>query len=178
MAVKTALSGGLTARHLRAIARIRDRIEPRDAYNGYCWDASELAARYLIKQGLDAQLCEGAGAVRDRGHVYVLLGDGTIIDPTLDQFYPGGRGNYTGDWAGEAVKEWDRREYGIEGLPGANPWFGSVAVIPPSHPFAQHYWSHRNPAWAQGEVGQEYWREKPAWYCALHHLDEPGLPSL
>jgi hypothetical protein len=179
MASKTALRGGLAPKHLRAIARLRDSVPPDDAYNGYCWDVSELVASYLQKQDLDAELCESAGAVRDRGHVYVLLGDGTIIDPTLDQFYPGGRGNERGDWNSPVWAERDREEHGIEGLPGDNPWFGQVAVIAPDHPFAQHYWSHRNPAWAAGEVSHEYWREyregKPAWYLALHGLASPSL---
>jgi hypothetical protein len=181
MAVSTKSPSPLTAKQLKAIARLRDSVEPSDAYNGYCWDVSEMVAQYLQKQGLAAELCESAGAVRDRGHVYVLLGDGTIIDPTLDQFYPGGRGNERGDWASKVWVKRDQEEHGIEGLPGDNPWFGQVAVIPPHHPFAQHYWSHRNPAWAGGEVGHDYWREfwqeTPAWYLALHGLDGPSLLS-
>lgn len=178
MPAKTLLPGGLQRRHLQAIARIRDRIDPRDAYNGYCWDVAELAARYLLEQGVECEFCEGAGAVRDPGHAYVILTDGSIIDPTLDQFYAGGRGNYTGDWASEAASEYDREEYGIEGLPRENPWFGQVAVIPPEHPFAQHYWSHRNPALAGGEAGQEYWAKKPGWYLKLHGLEPPEVDDL
>jgi hypothetical protein len=130
---------------------------------------------------LDADLCDGAGAVRDYSHTYVLLGDGTIIDPTLDQFYPGGRGNRAGDWTDSIWVKRDREEYGIEDLPSENPWFGEVAVIPVDHPFAQHYWSHRYPARAAGELGEaghDYWLEQPAWYRALHKLDDLSPPSL
>ena len=178
MLTKPASTGGLTRKQLKAIARLRDSVEPSDAYNSYCWDVSELVASYLQKQGLEAELCDGAGTVRDYSHVYVLLGDGTIIDPTLDQFYPGGRGNLQGDWTNEIWVQRDRQEHGIEGLDAENLWFGMVAVIPPDHPFSQHYWSHRNPAWAMGEVGREYWLEKPAWYRALHNLSSVEAVAL
>lgn len=174
MSKKTANLGGLTPRHLAAIARLRDGVEPSDAYNGYCWDVSELVASYLQKQGLDAELCDGAGAVRDGSHVYVVMGDGTIVDPTLDQFYLGGRGNERGDWTSQVWADRDK-EYGIEGLPSENLWFGAVAVIPADHPFAQHYWSHRNPAWIAGEEGRDYWSQAPTWYKSLHGLDDLDL---
>jgi hypothetical protein len=85
----------LSVVHTRAIIAMRASVDPEDTYNGYCYDVSEIVAERLRDAGVHAELCD-AGAVRDRSHTYVITDDGTIIDATLDQFYPGGRGNRTG----------------------------------------------------------------------------------
>lgn len=158
---------------MQGIAAVRDQIDPEMNDNSYCYDAAEAVARYLNEQGVEAHFCE-AGVERDPSHCYVILSDGTIVDPTLDQFYRGGRGNTTGDWK---HKTWE------DGLPSGNPWFGSVAVIPPGHPFTAHYISHqldhRSDYFEDG-----YWIEgqEPDWWRALHAAEfaasSPGHETL
>ena len=153
---------------MQQLAALRDSIDPDDTNDSYCYDAVETVAQALCDAGQDAHLCD-AGAVRDRSHCYVILdADGTIIDPTLDQFYPGGRGNSTGDWTDPVWERRDRQSVG-EPLPGRNEWFGQVAVIPADHPFAQHYYSHRADH-ASDMFPQGYWLagQEPGWWRRLH----------
>jgi hypothetical protein len=146
----------LIADELQAeLAALRDSVDPDDAYDSYCGDVAELVATALSARGIEAFALEG-GAGLDSSHTYVICADGTIVDPTLDQFFTGGRGNTTGNndgWADE------------------NPYFGQVAVIAPDDPYAQHYWSHRDPATNDGFDGGRIWIEgaEPAWWLRLYH---------
>jgi hypothetical protein len=145
---------------IQGVLAARDSVDPDDCYESYCYDASEAVQIYLQSQGISSTLSE-AGTVRDFSHVYLFLEDGTIIDPTLDQFYPGGRGNVTGDWTNVPAFP--------DGLPHDNPWMESLAIIPPEHPFAQHYISHRLDN--ETESSQEgYWitGQEPQWWKKLH----------
>ena len=146
---------------IQEILSLREQIDPAQTCEGYCGDASGLALRCLLAHGIEAELCD-AGTVRDRCHVFVILADGTIVDPTLDQFYRGGRGNTTGDWE---HKVWAERD----DLSGSNPWRGTLAVIPPDHPFARHYCSHRRENWSELYDGP-YWIKgrEPKWWQTLH----------
>lgn len=150
----------LSDEQVATILALRDSVDPDENYNGYCYDVSELVHDYLRREGQRVDLVE-AGAVRDFSHVYVVHHDGTIIDATLDQFYPGGRGNTTGDWTNEAA--W------ADGLPTENPWMGELAVIPLDHPFAQHYYSHRREH-GHDHYPDGYWitGREPIWWRHLH----------
>jgi hypothetical protein len=146
---------------LDEIAALRDSVDPENTYDSYCGDVSELVADMLTSRGIEATAIEG-GAGFDSSHAYVILADGTIVDPTLDQFFKGGRGNWGDD------NGWDN-----------NPFFGQVAVFAPDDPYAQHYYTHRDPPSNDGFEHGRIWVEgnEPAWWRALHGTAERDWPS-
>lgn len=134
----------------------RAQVDPDDTYDSLCYDTSEVLVGLLKQNGIEADLMEGA--FRDPSHAYVVLADGTILDPTLDQFYPGGRGNRHGDWGS-----------GASGFPGAKHPNGSAlgpAIISPTDPFADNYLSHRQDAsqWTQSENTVWVNGKEPGWW--------------
>lgn len=55
---------------------------------------------------------DSEGNVIDDDHAWNILPDGTIVDPTIEQF-------------SDHVQQW--------------PGYPDIAVVPPGHPFTQHY---------------------------------------
>jgi hypothetical protein len=115
--------------HLSEMSGIAFAHEPDwdKAYEGadhsWCWDASLEVAAYLTAQGISART--QTGGLCGNHHTWVVLDDGTIVDPTVEQYI--GRGEKA---------EVDHTLV---------PWLRSpdgdvvVAVVPPGHPFHSEY---------------------------------------
>ena len=146
----------------------RSECDPEDPEESVCYDASAVTQDLLNGAGVEAYMQEGTW--RDYSHVYVVEeGSGRIFDPTLDQFYPGGRGNVSADWASSV---WGERDDLPPYPRGWKPSDGP-AIISPDDPFAQHYMTHRKDG---TNVGGDlpYWvsGQEPPWWSVLHGKPE------
>lgn len=145
-------------KHLDAVWRIA--TDPRqceydpDTFLGeWCGTASDAVASYLNKHGIRADVyapgstddfsISWGGVKIDESHVWIVLRDGTIIDPTIRQFIDSHR-------AGKTQKAVASGYPYIAGHP-------NIAVIPPDHPFIEKmgYESH---------IEGRGWARKPTWW--------------
>jgi len=108
--------------HLGQIAELAWSWEPDwdavfdGADHNWCGEASREVAAHLTQAGIQARVV--SGGFRGNGHTWVELSDGTIIDPTIEQY----------------IDRTDERHV----VDAEVPWRGGeedgrVAVIPPSH---------------------------------------------
>jgi len=100
-----------------------------------CGATAELVERYLRELGIEATAYmpdfEGGGGVaHDESHAYIVLYEGTVIDPTIRQ--------YLESPAAPEVQK--RAAFGYPHVEG----FPEIAVVPPTHPFIRKigYESH------------------------------------
>jgi len=118
--------------------RVRDlawSCQEREVDDDWCSAATETVASYLIKNGIEAAEYYGTLGLRfggvkiDPSHSYIVLSDGTIVDPTITQYIE--RGN--------AIQR--RAASGYPYLEGTD----DIAVIPRDHPFVKKmgYESHK-----------------------------------
>jgi len=152
---------------MRRIVQLAQACDPED---DWCATATDAVGDYLGRNGIGATQYYPSderfgGFAADATHAYLVLDDGTIVDPTITQFVERGS---------------PRQRARVAGYPTL-PGFPSVAVVPPGHPFVQQaeYESHRyglgytcRPAWVpydfrveavRSKLGDSDVRDVPGW---------------
>ncbi len=129
---------------LPEIDRLAQEMECKD--DDWCGRATEDIAEYLEENGIEATPYmpgedyeteqEFGGVSWDRSHAYIVLEDGTIIDPTITQFTAGQFEDYP-----------------------HHPSAPNVAVIPYGHPFGENYEVHQT---AYGFIERPEWLKESA----------------
>ncbi len=129
---------------LPEIDRLAQEMECKD--DDWCGRATEDIAEYLEENGIEATPYmpgedyeteqEFGGVSWDRSHAYIVLEDGTIIDPTITQFTAGQFEDYP-----------------------HHPSAPNVAVIPYGHPFGENYEVHQT---AHGFMERPEWLKESA----------------
>jgi len=140
----------LTSEVMQAVEKVA--LDCLDFDDAWCLTGSESVAEYLRSVGIEAtHYCSTGydifgGVNIDSSHEYVVLSDGTVLDPTITQFRDAPR----------ASMEQKEAVAGFPTLPGS----AFVAVIPVGHPFLERleYESHTKgkgfllkPVWFQRE---------------------------
>ncbi len=129
---------------LPEIDRLAQEMECKD--DDWCGRATEDIAEYLEENGIEAtpympgedyETEQQFGGVNwDSSHAYIVLEDGTIIDPTITQFTAGQFEDYP-----------------------HHPSAPNVAVIPYGHPFGENYEVHQT---AHGFIERPEWLKESA----------------
>lgn len=111
---------------LADLAAIAEDLFPHDELEGdvdhnWCGEVSKYATRHLLADEVDCSKKVGGFGPEGRYHCWVVLHDGTIVDPTILQFSDPRFG--------------DDASSDFADFPGTD----TVAVVPPVHPFHRHY---------------------------------------